>query len=246
MLLMQVIKLSATDSTNAYLKGLMSSNSLKDFTIVVADNQLAGRGQMGTVWGSEGGKNLTFSILKKFDNFFIEDQFQLSICVSLSIYTTLSNLQLPNLSVKWPNDILSGTSKICGILLENSLSGNKIQSSIIGIGLNVNQTAFNNLNNVSSLKLLLGKTFNLEELLQLLLADLKVALEKFNTISEAQLFSDYEKLMFRINKPSTFEDSDGNLIMGFIKGVSDQGKLLVALEDEIIQEFNLKEIKLLY
>lgn len=243
---MELIKLSATDSTNAYLKGLISSNSLKDFTIVVAENQLSGRGQMGTVWDAEGGKNLTFSILKKFNNFFTVDQFLLSICVSLSVYSTLSKLQLPNLSVKWPNDILSGTSKICGILLENSLSGNKIQTSIIGIGLNVNQIVFNNLNNVSSLKLLLGKTFNLEELLQLLLTDLKVALERLNTTSKAQLFSEYENVMFRKDKPSTFEDSNGDLIIGFIKGISSQGKLLVALEDEVVKEFNLKEIKLLY
>ncbi|WP_291867580.1 biotin--[acetyl-CoA-carboxylase] ligase [Maribacter sp.] len=243
---MELIKLSATDSTNAYLKDLMLSNSLKDFTTVVTENQLSGRGQMGTVWDSEGGKNLTFSVLKKFNNFYILDQFLLSICVSLSIYNTLSKLHLPNLSVKWPNDILSGNSKICGILLENSLSGNKIQTSVVGIGLNVNQIVFNNLNNVSSLKLLLGKNFHLEELLQKLLTDLKVNLDNMHNVAKEKLFSDYENIMFRKNKPSTFEDPNGNLFMGFIKGISSQGKLLIELEDKIVKEFGLKEIKLLY
>ncbi|WP_298480727.1 biotin--[acetyl-CoA-carboxylase] ligase [uncultured Maribacter sp.] len=243
---MELIKLSATDSTNAYLKDLMLSNSLKDFTTVVTDNQLSGRGQMGTVWDSEGGKNLTFSVLKKFNNFLILDQFLLSICISLSIYSTLSKLHVPNLSVKWPNDILSGNSKICGILLENSLSGNKIQTSVIGIGLNVNQIVFNNLLNVSSLKLLLGKTFNLDELLKILLTNLQVDLNNMTNVAKEKLFSDYEKVLFRKDKPSTFEDSNGNLFMGFIKGVSKQGKLLVMLEDKFIKEFGLKEIKLLY
>jgi len=243
---MEVIKLNATDSTNAYLKALMQSASLKDFTVVVAENQHSGRGQMGTTWNSEKGKNLTFSVLKKFKNFFVADQFLLSICVSLSIYATLNKLQLPNLSVKWPNDILSGTSKICGILLENSISGAQIQSSVIGIGLNVNQTVFNMLTNASSLKLLLGKTFNLDTLLKELLTDLQANLLKMQNVEKQKLLSEYQKVMFRKDKPSTFEDLDGNLFMGFVKGISAHGKLLVQVEGVLVKEFGLKEIKLRY
>ena len=243
---MEVIKLNATDSTNAYLKALMQSASLKDFTVVVAENQHSGRGQMGTTWNSEKGKNLTFSVLKKFKNFFVADQFLLSICVSLSIYATLNKLQVPNLSVKWPNDILSGTSKICGILLENSISGTQIQSSVIGIGLNVNQTVFNMLTNASSLKLLLGKTFNLDTLLKELLTDLQANLLKMQNVEKQKLLSEYQKVMFRKDKPSTFEDLDGNLFMGFVKGISAHGKLLVQVEGVLVKEFGLKEIKLRY
>ena len=243
---MEIIKLNATSSTNVYLKDLMLSSSVKDFTVVTAKKQTFGRGQMGTSWNSEEGKNLTFSVLKKFNNFSIDNQFLLSICVSLSIYETLHNLKVPNLTIKWPNDILSGTSKICGILIENSLSGSKIQTSIIGIGLNVNQIVFNNLLNVSSLKLLLGKSINLDELLQLILKDLKDHLSSFQNMDKEVLWSVYETNMFRINKPSTFEDSNGNLIMGFIRGVSPQGKLLVELEDSILKEYGLKELNLKY
>ncbi|WP_299435772.1 biotin--[acetyl-CoA-carboxylase] ligase [uncultured Maribacter sp.] len=243
---MEIIKLNATSSTNMYLKDLILSSSVNDFTVVTAKKQTFGRGQMGTSWNSEEGKNLTFSVLKKFDNFFIDNQFLLSICVSLSIYETLYNLKVPNLTIKWPNDILSGTSKICGILIENSLSGSKIQTSIIGIGLNVNQIVFNNLLNVSSLKLLLGKSINLDELLQLILKDLKDHLSSFQNRSKEELWSVYEANMFRINKPSTFEDGNGNLIMGFIRGVTPQGKLLVELEDSILKEYGLKELNLKY
>ncbi len=243
---MKIIKLNATSSTNVYLKDLMLSSAVKDFTVVTAKKQTNGRGQMGTSWNAEDGKNLTFSVLKRFDNFSIDNQFLLSICVSLSVYKTLYDLKVPNLTIKWPNDILSGTSKICGILIENSLSGSKIQTSIIGIGLNVNQIIFNNLLNVSSLKLLLGKSINLEEVLQFLLKDLQEYLFSIENKGAQEFWPIYESRLFRVNKPSTFEDVNGNFIMGFIRGVSSQGKLIVELEDSVIKEYGLKEVKLKY
>ncbi len=243
---MQIIKLSATDSTNVYLKNLMRSEPLDDMTVVVADKQSKGRGQMGTKWESDPGKNLTFSILKNHDNLNINDRFRLNICISLAIVTTLKALQLPNIKIKWPNDILSGTSKICGILVENILLGHQIQASIIGIGLNVNQLTFNNLINVSSIKLLLGRTINLDELLQEVVSNLD---RNFLYLEEKlfhDLWCDYENLLFRKDSPSTFKNKKGVFFMGFIKGVSKEGKLVVALEDEVIKEFDLKEIKLMY
>ena len=141
----------------------MHSEKLEDFTIVSANQQLNGRGQMGTQWESEAGKNLTFSVLKYFKNYQIQEQFLLNIITSLAVYNTLKNLFIPNLRVKWPNDILSGNFKICGILIENNLKNNIIQSSIIGFGLNVNQLEFGNLKKASSLKKIKGKTFNLDK-----------------------------------------------------------------------------------
>ena len=242
---MQLIKLNATDSTNAYLKELLLTGSLEDFTVVMAHEQLKGRGQMGTSWISEPGKNLTFSVLSKSEGLGVASQFLLNMAVSLAIYDTLLKLQVPDLKIKWPNDIMSGHSKICGILIENILSGQQIQASIIGIGLNVNQLVFSNLPNVSSLKLLLGRTLPLEELLQNIVDNLKVFLkEKIN--DENYLFSRYEELLFRKDKPSTFKNKEGEMFMGFIKGVSRGGKLLILLEDDIVQEFDLKEVRLLF
>ena len=243
---MQLIKLSATDSTNAYLKDLMVNNNLGDFTVVMAHSQLKGRGQMGTNWLSDPGKNLTFSVLVKPKDIQVSDQFILNICVSLAIYETLSQLQVPDLKIKWPNDIMSGHSKICGILIENMLSGQHIQASIVGIGLNVNQLTFNNLPNVSSLKLLLGRTFDLEELLSNIVENLKAFLGKSGEGNQKRLFELYETRLFRKDKPSTFTDQDNEMFMGFIKGVSNDGKLKILLEDNILKEFNLKEVKLLY
>ncbi|WBU89967.1 biotin--[acetyl-CoA-carboxylase] ligase [Cellulophaga omnivescoria] len=243
---MQIIKLNATNSTNQYLKELIMSTKVDDFTVVTTKNQEQGRGQMGTKWLAEPGKNLTFSVLKKGEALEVADQFLLNMCVSLAMYEALKELNIPNLTVKWPNDILSANSKICGILIENILTGSKIQSSIIGIGLNVNQLSFNNLPNVSSLKLLKGETFNLDEVLQLIIVKLKKYLTSNYLNSPDVLRALYQEIMFRIHKPSTFKDKEGKMFMGFIKGVSSSGKLIVLLEDNIFKEYNLKEIQLLY
>lgn len=243
---MPIIKLDAIDSTNAYLKKLIASNISRDFTVVVARKQLRGRGQMGTNWISEEGKNLTFSILKKSNSFSSDNPFLLNIMVSVAIFNALKNLQVPDLKVKWPNDILSGTSKICGILIENIVSGSMIRASVIGIGLNVNQTKFQNVPKASSLKLLLGKTFDLDELLDVLLNSLESVFENAQKKGSKKLWEMYDEILFRRDKPSTFKDSDGNKFVGYIRGVSTEGKLIIALEDDVKKEFGFKEVTLLY
>lgn len=224
----------------------MASENLRDLTVVVADEQLKGRGQMGTVWESEAGKNLTFSVLKKTDHLHVSNQFLLNIYVSLAIYDALYQLNLPNLSIKWPNDILSGHSKICGILIENILKGNHIQHAIIGIGINVNQLRFNNLPNVSSLKLLLERNIDLDELLHAILKRFNHYFLNGFTKPTDHITEVYEKVLFRKDKPSTFKNNEGNLFMGFIKGVSSEGRLRILLEDNILKEYDLKEVQLLY
>lgn len=243
---MQIIKLDATDSTNQYLKDLILSGVPIDFTVVVAKEQRKGRGQMGAVWQSEIGKNLTFSVLKKTNMLKVHNQYQLNVCISLAIIRALNTLLVPDLRIKWPNDIMSGSSKICGILIENILLGSTIQTSIIGIGLNVNQKRFNSLTNVSSLKLLLGQNVNIDELLLVILKNLKNTFENWQAEGISGLWNSYENLLFRKDKASTFKNKEGKIFMGFIKGVSPEGRLIVELEDVVLREFNLKEIQLLY
>lgn len=243
---MQIIKLNATDSTNLYLKDLMNKRSLDDFTIVAADSQTLGRGQIGTKWESEPFKNLTFSVLKKLDSEQFKNPFLLNICVSLAVFSALKTLDIPDLKVKWPNDIMSGHFKICGILIENIFSGTRMLSSIIGIGLNVNQENFLDLHNVSSLKLLTGRNFELDGLLLLLQDALKKSFTEFEEKGADVFRNRYESSLFRKDKPSTFKDAKGLMFMGFIRGVSDQGKLMVAHEDGYLKEYNMKEISLLY
>ncbi len=241
-----IIKLDATDSTNLHLKNLLRSKTLADYTVVVTAKQLKGRGQMGAEWVTENGKNLTFSVLKNFESLQVVQQFNLNICISLAVYAVLKELSIPDLRVKWPNDIMSGSTKICGILIENVLKGKIIQHSIIGIGLNVNQISFKNLEKVSSLKLLTAQHFDLDELLTRLLEKLRHYFIGIEGKSVPQMLPAYEKVLFRKDKPSTFKNVDDEVFMGFIRGVSSDGKLVLELEDNVFKEYGLKEVKLLY
>ncbi|WP_297796112.1 biotin--[acetyl-CoA-carboxylase] ligase [uncultured Eudoraea sp.] len=243
---MQRVKLDATDSTNAYLKKLMATEKVQDFTVVTANNQLSGRGQRGAQWESEAGKNLTFSVLRYFENFRIQEQFALNIIASLAVYKTLKKLFIPNLYVKWPNDIMSGNNKICGILIENNLKNDLIKSSIIGIGLNVNQMDFGKLNKASSLKRITGRTIDLDEVLTAILDNLKVLFEEFTPGKVHGIREQYESFLFRKDKPSTFRDSNSKLVTGYIRGITEEGKLVVEFEDAIFKEFGFKELELLH
>ncbi len=137
----QYIYLSETHSTNSYLQQLCREGSVKEGTFVVADYQLAGKGQRGNSWESERGQNLTFSFLLTPLHIVISYQFILSQIISLAVYSLLSPYD-DGFSIKWPNDIYWHDQKIGGILIENQLYGSHIEESVVGIGLNINQTHF--------------------------------------------------------------------------------------------------------
>ena len=126
---MNIIKLNAIDSTNSYIKKNAIKNNFESYTVVVAEKQLNGRGQMGTIWESELGKNLTFSILINFNKFNITQQFYLSMAISLGVIAVLKQLFNSSFFIKWPNDILAEKDKVAGILIENSINSNFINPS---------------------------------------------------------------------------------------------------------------------
>jgi len=243
---MRIIKLSAIDSTNNYLKQLSASQLVADATVVVTDFQTQGRGQMGTVWASEASKNLMFSVLKDVSWLDIDKSFYISMVTSLAIVKTLDRFLIPKLRIKWPNDILSADKKICGVLIENVIKQNRLKETIVGIGLNVNQTNFAGLPKASSLQLISGKVFDLDEILQVLVADLNGYFKLLEQGKFQELKSAYEKVLFRKDKPSTFKDAEGFMFLGFIKSVTQSGNLQILLEDEVLKEFDLKQIQLLY
>ncbi len=241
---MQIIKLNATASTNSFLKDLSVNSKLNDFTVVVTEKQTSGRGQMNTVWISEPSKNLMFSVYAMFDNLEIQDQTFLNYAVAIAMFDTLETLNIPKLSVKWPNDILSEKKKICGILIENILKGKMINASIIGIGLNVNQEFFPEyLPEASSLKMILEEEFDLDELLVRFLNKLKISLDLLKNKKYDSLEEHYLSVLYKKNTPSMFKDTENVFFMGKIIGVnSKNGKLQIELSDETIREFALKEV----
>ncbi len=243
---MYIIKLDAIDSTNTYLKAMTSVSLPKDYTVVVAEYQTKGRGQMGTLWKAEMGKNLTTSVFKKVPYLKIEQQFYISMVVSLAIIKALKSLKTPQLRIKWPNDILSADKKLCGVLIENVIKNNKLQGTIIGFGLNVNQKYFDNLPQASSMSLLTGVIYNKDEVLSKVLKQLQFYFDMLEAQKFSEIKAEYEALLFRKDKPSTFRTRNNTLFSGIIKDVTENGMLNVWTEDEIIKTFDLKEITLLY
>ena len=243
---MRIIKLDAIDSTNSYLREFYLKNKPDKPLVVRANSQLAGKGQMGSQWVSEPGKNLTFSLFQPFSGLKVDMGFHVSMAVSLAIINLLRSFQVPKLTVKWPNDILSEDKKICGILIENLSKRGIIEASIIGVGININQAQFKDLPHASSLKIICGMPFDLDEVLTKLLPEMQ---QQLNMIHENKLDGikqAYEALLYRKNKPSTFESSEGERFPAFIQGIDETGKLLLLLEDEIVKAFDLKAIKLLF
>lgn len=243
---MYIIKLDAIDSTNSYLKAMSAVNLPKDFTVVVANHQTQGRGQMGTLWQTEDGKNLTASVFKEVGFIAIEKQFYISMAVALSICKALDHLKIPKLSIKWPNDILSANKKNCGILIENVIKQNQLKGSIIGFGLNVNQKHFDNLPKASSMSLLTGIVYDRDEILSGILTELQAYFKLLKAKNYSEVKKQYEAQLFRKDKPSTFENEDGTTFSGIIKGITETGKLNVWTEDDIIKTFDLKQVTLLY
>ncbi|MDG2173446.1 MAG: biotin--[acetyl-CoA-carboxylase] ligase [Flavobacteriaceae bacterium] len=242
---MNIIKLDAIDSTNNYLKKIILNEGVNDYTVVTAKFQTQGKGQLGTEWESEHSKNLICSVYKKEINIKVQDQFVISALVSLALIKTLRKVNLSNMHIKWPNDIMSDNKKICGILIENIVKENYIKDTVIGIGLNVNQTIFNNLPNAASIKNLIGTTCSIDEILKDLVKNIKYCFNELDKSSINSIFEKYEDALFRINKPSTFKNSKGEVFSGYIKGVSRSGKLSVMLEDNLVESYDLKEISML-
>lgn len=181
---MNLIKLNAIPSTNDYLKEISSNVSLKNFTVVVADNQTNGKGQMGTNWNVEPNSNLTFSILIKNERLDTKDIFFLNVITANSVLSALKSYNLDEIYIKWPNDILSYNKKIAGILIENNFKSDIVSQSIIGIGINLSQKNFDNLPKASSILNNYGIELDKMELLDKIVNCLKVKLSNFNSEEE--------------------------------------------------------------
>ena len=239
---MQIIKLDATESTNQYLDELFCNIDLEDYSMVVSKYQSRGRGQFGNFWYSEKDKNLLISILKKNIDICIKDQFYINIRVSLSVYMTMKFFKVPNISIKWPNDILSCEKKIAGILIKFALKHKLVRYAIIGLGINVNQTSFNNLPNASSMKCVLGNSIEIDKLRTEFIKYLKYY---FKIQDKDELLMQYNNLLFRKDQLCDFKMNNGTFFKAKIICVQSNGKLQLRI-NETIKDFDLKSIKMIY
>ena len=243
---MHIIKLNAIDSTNSYLKELSAKQTVANFTVVVAENQTNGRGQRGTNWEVEDGKNLTFSVLIKDVLLNVEEVFNLNVIVAVSLFQTFDQLKISNLAIKWANDILADKKKICGILIENQFKSTSEILSIVGIGINVNQENFINLPQATSLKNCTNQEFNKDEILMLFLNQFQSNLNLYKNEGAAYFWNLYHENLFKKDAPMAFENADKVKFMGTIKQVLPNGLLQIEMENDTLQLFDIKELKMLY
>lgn len=261
------------DSTNNEMIRL--SERLDNLSVIAAVFQTGGRGQRGNKWHSCRGENLTFSILLRFgipsdtDPRYYSplpaaDQFKISELATIAQCRFLERNGIKDARIKWPNDIYVSDRKISGMLVENSLSGKHVRTSVVGIGLNVNQTVFPDwLPNPVSMAIITGMKYNTEELLS---GFMDVFREKLTAglADGGGLKDEYESLMYRRGTESEFADlssrpaylpanplvtgtgtgikADGTVFRGTITGITDSGLLSVRLENGSVKHFGFKEI----
>ncbi len=218
---------------------------LEDTLVVVAKKQTKGKGQMGTKWRSKEGESVAFSVFKRFNNISVLHQPYIAFAISIGVQTALEKLKIPSVSIKWPNDIMSYQKKVAGILIENQIKGTNLEASVIGVGLNVNESEFEGLPNATSLFLATNKKYDLDVILESVSEAILSQLERVSVSNFETLKLEYEASLFRKNKVSVFENTMGKQFNGIIKGVTDTGELLVEKEDQQLNKYQLKEIKLL-
>lgn len=235
----KIIHLLSVDSTNNYAANLLKEGKLEHGTVILADEQFAGRGQRGAEWTSTPGDNLTFSFYLDDVNLAVQEQFRLTQIISLGIIEFLKKFNVQG-KIKWPNDIYVDDQKICGVLIENQLCGMIVKSAIVGIGLNVNQTNFGNLN-ATSLALLLSKQFVLFDTVLSFFHAMNFVFEKFNFHSD-KLQTEYLAHLYRYGIWADYKVNNQK-IKGNIKDVSPEGKLILQEENGNEQSYFLKEIQ---
>ena len=236
-----IIHLPDVDSTNNFAANLIKQTKVVNGTAILADNQFSGRGQTGNKWDSEAGKNITVTLIIE-PRIPAKEQFLLSKITCLSILDTLKEFGV-EAQIKWPNDILVNRKKICGILIENSLSGSNIKNSIIGIGLNLNQT-FDEHDKAVSLCNLIGQQTDRMLFLKSLFHQFEkwyLQLEQGNAL---YIDASYLKSLFALNEKINFKE-DQEVFSATVQGVNEYGQLTLKLPNGKIKTYNNQEVKFL-
>ena len=240
------IKLSATTSTNEYLKQKRFNDDCQDGDLVWTTQQTEGRGRSTNVWVSSPQKSIAVSIYRLFDEDAPQFPFTISLAFSVAIIKALQKLGIPEIKIKWPNDILSCNQKIGGILIENKMKRGIVKDSIIGFGLNVNQESFSNLPNAASLFTMTQKMWDLDLVFNILIKEIEETLYSDFNQNHNTLLKEFNSYLWRKNIHSKFEGSKG-LFKAIPLAVDSDGKLKIHNLDKAIEEsIDLSQARMLY
>ncbi|MFT4532922.1 MAG: BirA family biotin operon repressor/biotin-[acetyl-CoA-carboxylase] ligase [Saprospiraceae bacterium] len=239
------IRLNRVNSTNRYAIDMIAKSKPIEGTVISASFQYEGRGQIGRFWESEAEKNITCSTILRPDFLEASDQFQLNIAVSLAIHDFISHfLTNKEVKIKWPNDIYVGDKKIAGILLQNSLKGKLISSTIVGTGVNINQINFSeDVFNPTSIALELEEEQDLELMFAWLFRFLSKRYLQLKNDQIDSLKSEYLDNFFRKGIWSKFSNESEEIWQGKILGVDESGRLQIEERTGELKVFNFREVR---
>lgn len=242
-----------THSTSTLLRE-QYTDALPHLYTIRTDYQTAGRGQAGNTWESEKGKNLLFSTLLRHEELHATEQWRISMWVAITLWEVLAkHLGKERLTIKWPNDIYYGDKKLVGILIENALIGQYVEHSIVGIGVNVHQMDWqSNAPNPISMKEITGKEYAIEELLNEWICSMKswenCSTEELSTAYLQRIYRrkgwhEYVEREVSIAPTSIAEKGTKNTFLAKIVTVTEQGELVLRLQDNAEKKYHFKQIR---
>ncbi|MFW5851474.1 MAG: biotin--[acetyl-CoA-carboxylase] ligase [Bacteroidota bacterium] len=231
-------------STNTFAYSLMLDEKPPEFTVIIADSQTNGRGQKNNIWVSNPGENLTFSVILYPKHISASHQFVISECISLAIRNVVVQY-CPNTTIKWPNDVYVGDSKIAGILIEHVLSSSAIAGSVVGVGLNCNQLQFpHSIPNPTSIKKSTGKHVVMKDLFFELLGQFYKIYSRTQS-DIALIHAQYLQHIYLFETYVTYKDANGEF-RGKIVHIDENGLLHICDDLGKIRTFLFKEVELVH
>ncbi len=243
MIVRKIIRLHSVDSTNNYIANLIKAAQIESGTVILAENQTNGRGQRSNSWVSEAGKNLMLSCYLRHENLSVQSAKVLNQVVSLALIDLLQVHGVPA-QIKWPNDIVVNRKKIAGILIENQLRQERIYSSIIGVGLNVNQEFESSLQ-ATSLFSETGTELVIQSVCEQLLYRFDLYYKLLSDGDFQAVEQLYLKNLWLLHQESRFEDERG-IFTGVIEGLDQEGRLIIRhAENGDLRAYALKEVRFL-
>jgi BirA family transcriptional regulator, biotin operon repressor / biotin---[acetyl-CoA-carboxylase] ligase len=231
--------LPVCESTNSEAQQLLLKNKATEGCVVLTDEQTHGRGQRGNTWEAAAGKNITLSVILSPTFLAVRHQFHLNMAVSLAVHDLLREQGLSQAQVKWPNDLYFEDRKLGGILIENTVTSQSIQHSIVGIGLNVNQLHFG-IDTATSLAAVVGTQLDVKRLVGRLLELLEKRYLELRSGKIDKLKYEYLQVLYRFQELHSFRVGQEEM-QGRIVGVDEDGRLALELEGEL-RYFGFKEI----
>lgn len=237
-----LIQFDVLESTNNTLSKLSLQDGFEEFTTICTRYQSAGKGQRGNTWESDSNQNCLFSTVLYPQHIPANKQFLLSQITSLALSNVL--LEYCNgVRIKWPNDIYVNNKKIAGILIENVLAQSTIDTSIIGIGLNCNQTKFPpHLPQATSLAIESGRTYSIEDIITKCVLEIKKLYS--SNIAPETIHTNYTNQLYLLNKMANYKDANGEY-SGKIVGVEPDGALIIQDEKFAERRYYFKEVEYL-